>query len=229
MKKLSRAKNPQTRKLANVLKRPVVKKSKPVALRKTAANKQMSLRELRHLTSQIARTKSRRKFQRLKKALIKGYYGSADRLHEPNNMAVQPKATDSTKQKVHKKATLGGLKLLPIELEMHNNFGEEFDGSFPPALRMTESPAKKLRRQLLESVRVTNRSWRYLYKAFRDADIKLLRQAEKSFGGAEGAGAFLARAALGLNGKIPILHTVTKKGRAEVMLLMKRIDRGILV
>ncbi len=120
--------------------------SKLVALQKAAAHKQMSLRELRRIGSQMARTRSRRKFERLKKAFIKGFYGSDDRPHEPNNMAVQPKAADPTKRKVHKKVSLGGLKLLPVELEMHNNFGEEFDGSFPPPLRTMESPAIEARR-----------------------------------------------------------------------------------
>jgi hypothetical protein len=152
--------------------------SKPNVLQKTATNKNMSLRRLRRIASQIAGASSQTKFESLREAFIKGFYGD----------------------------------VVPLT----------------PAPPMIESPAKNLRREILASLRLTIREARSLQQAFRDADIKLLRQAEKSFGGAEGARAFLARPAHGLGGKIPILHTVTKKGRAEVMLLMKRIDRGIL-
>ena len=201
--------------------------SKPNGLQRTAPNKKMSLRELRRIASQIGRARSQTKFERLRGAFIKGYCGGDSQHREPDKKAAQPKAGDSTKRKDYKKTGPGSLKLLPDDLALHNNFGEEWDGVLPPPPRMIESPSELLR-QILESVRVTNRSWRYLYKVFRDADIELLRQAEKSFGGPAGAGAFLARPAHGLDGKIPILHTATKKGRAEVMLLMKRIDRGIL-
>lgn len=46
--------------------------------------------------------------------------------------------------------------------------------------------------------------------------------------GTDPAGLWLANPAYGLGGKIPVLHAGTRKGKAEVVALMNRIEYGVL-
>lgn len=87
---------------------------------------------------------------------------------------------------------------------------------------------RNIRQDITRSVFCTAREERRLLEAFQKADLDLLQNAAKAFGGVKGAGSWLASPAFGLGGKIPILHARTSKGKAEVVTLMNRIDRGVL-
>ena len=61
-----------------------------------------------------------------------------------------------------------------------------------------------------------------------EADLDLLQLADKVFEGTDPAGLWLANPAYALGGKIPVLHARTRKGKAEVVTLMNRIEYGVL-
>ena len=61
-----------------------------------------------------------------------------------------------------------------------------------------------------------------------EADLDLLQLADKVFEGTDPAGSWLAHPAYGLGGNIPVLHARTRKGKAEVMALLSRIEYGVL-
>ncbi len=97
----------------------------------------------------------------------------------------------------------------------------------PDLERHRQMKHSNLRQKLTKSVFITRIEKQRITKAFQTADIELLQTALVAFGGVKGASSWLTRPALGLSGKIPLFHAQTQKGKAEVLLLMNRIDRGI--
>jgi uncharacterized protein (DUF2384 family) len=85
----------------------------------------------------------------------------------------------------------------------------------------------RLRQSIIKSALGTGRQVQRLQKAFMEADLDLLQLADKVFEGTDPAGSWLAHPAYGLGGKIPVLHARTRKGKAEVMTLMNRIEYGV--
>lgn len=86
---------------------------------------------------------------------------------------------------------------------------------------------KNIRHRIIRSVFGSVKSEPRLRAAFKAADLEVLQRAVDAFGGPTGAGAWLASPALGLGGKIPILHAQTPTGKNEVMVLITRIDYGV--
>ena len=80
----------------------------------------------------------------------------------------------------------------------------------------------------MKSALGSGRQMQRLLKAIRETDLDLLQLADKVFEGADRAGSWLSRPAYGLGGKIPVLHARTRKGKAEVMMLINRIEYGVL-